>query len=143
MNIVFDMDNTLADEMGGSVRPGIIELLNQLISENHFLCLYTNSTKQRAIFILNQLNLRQYFSKFVFREDYDPDNIGLKKNISMISGDILIDDDPSEIEFTKSQKKTAFLISPFRKNSKPDEKELIELYQKILRSDNIFRRIFK
>ena len=39
MTIIFDMDNTLVDEFGATVRPGMRALLNRLKKENHVLIL--------------------------------------------------------------------------------------------------------
>ncbi|HEX3047420.1 MAG TPA: NIF family HAD-type phosphatase, partial [Bacillota bacterium] len=97
MNIVMDMDNTLTDEFGSSVRPGIINFLETLKRDGHVLILWTNSTKERAVTILKDHRLHFYFSRFIFREDYDPQNIGLPKDIRKVEGDLLIDDDPDEI----------------------------------------------
>jgi FMN phosphatase YigB (HAD superfamily) len=72
MTIVFDMDNTLTDDTGATVRPGMVGLLENLIAKGHKLALFTNSTKQRALLILRENGLRKYFSSITCREDYDP-----------------------------------------------------------------------
>ena len=115
MIIVFDMDNTLTDEMGSSLRPGIIVLLQKLVKEKFELKLWTNSKKDRAISILHEHKLKLYFSEFVFRENYDPEDKGIRKDIRKVKGEILIDDDPKEIQYVKSIGKDGFLISSFRK----------------------------
>ncbi len=89
LHIVFDMDNTLADEFGKGTRPGIIEFLNKLKSDGYSLSLWTSSTRNRALTILNDHNLRHYFKIMVFRENYDPDRQGKVKDIREIEGDIL------------------------------------------------------
>ena len=140
MKIVFDLDNTLVDELGSTVRPGIIELMNRLQNEDHDLILWTNSRKNRARQILLDHNLKQYFSSFIFREDYDPQEKGLFKDIRKIHGDFLIDDDPEEIKYIKSIKKKGFLVKSYRKNQKPDPGELDELYRCIKKPKGFFRR---
>ena len=80
MNIVFDMDNTLTDGLGAAIRPGIITLLERLKADGHILMLWTNSTKDRARYILHSHDLTKYLSNFVFRENYDPDSDGTPKD---------------------------------------------------------------
>jgi len=128
MVIVFDMDNTLTDEFGTSVRPGIIILLEKLINEDHTLVMWTNSAEQRARSIMFDHKLHRYFSQFIYREDYDPGNKGKPKDIRKVNGDVLIDDDPEEIRFVKSTGKRGFLISPYRKGKKPKKNEIKDLY---------------
>jgi phosphoglycolate phosphatase-like HAD superfamily hydrolase len=127
MVIVFDMDNTLVDEFGASVRPGIIELLTKLKNQEYTLILWTNSRKERAVGIILDNNLRQFFSKFIFREDYDPEEKGIPKDIRKVNGDILIDDYPEEIKYTKSIGKSGILVKSYRKNSKVEKDEFAEL----------------
>ena len=64
--------------------------------------MWTNSTKLRAKEILLLHNLHHYFEKFIYREDYDPLNKGMYKDIRKIGGQLLIDDDPAEIQFVQS-----------------------------------------
>jgi hydroxymethylpyrimidine pyrophosphatase-like HAD family hydrolase len=139
MTIVFDMDNTLVDEFGASVRPGIMALLNRLKKEGHDLVLWTNSTRSRALSILNDHDLKCFFRLLIFRENYDPENRGLHKDIRKIKGDMLVDDDPSEINYVHSIRKLAFKISPYRKGSASNKKELARLYSVI---KSFKRRIF-
>ena len=80
MVIVFDMDDTLADEFGSALRPGIRELLERLRGDGHTLVLWTNSRRTRARDILRLHDLNRYFSSFVFREDYDPLEKGFRKD---------------------------------------------------------------
>lgn len=121
------MDNTLVDEFGASVRPGIIELLTKLKNQEYTLILWTNSRKERAVGIILDNNLRQFFSKFIFREDYDPEEKGIPKDIRKVNGDILIDDYPEEIKYTKSIGKSGILVKSYRKNSKVEKDEFAEL----------------
>ena len=131
MIVVFDMDNTLADEFGKKVRPGVIDLLERLKAEGFVLALWTSSTRQRAEDILALHGLDGYFSQFVFREDYDPENEGLPKDIRRIDGTYLVDDDPEQIRYAKSIKRAGFLIKPYRGGSTPDTAELDSLYESI------------
>lgn len=142
MIIVFDMDNTLADEMGAGLRPGIIEFLQKLKSKKHELKLWTNSKKERAISILQEHRLRVYFSECIYREDYDPDDKGIRKDIRRIKGDFLIDDDPKEIQFVKSIGKDGFVICSFRKGAKVKAGELDEIYKLIKSKSGFLKGIF-
>ncbi len=125
--IVFDMDNTLVDETGATVRPGVIDLILSLKREGHTMILWTNSRGERARQIIIDNNLRQYFSKFIFREDYDPDNKGVRKDIRRVNGDILIDDDPDEIKYVKSIGKGGLLVKSYRKGDRVEKDEFAEL----------------
>ncbi len=140
MKIVFDMDNTLVDEFGSGLRPGILNLLNRLSHDGHTLCLWTSSTRSRALMILKDHNLRPFFEKCVFREDYDPENKGLLKDIRRLKGEFLVDDDPKQIEYVKSIKKNGFAITPYRKYSNLPTEELDKLYQAINRSGSFFNK---
>ncbi len=143
MIIVFDMDNTLVDEMGATLRPGILDLLQKLRADNHELKLWTNSKKDRANSILQEHKLKSYFSEFVFRENYDPEEKGIRKDIRKINGDFLIDDDPEEIQYIKSIKKNGFLISSFRRDSKVKEQELNEVYNLIQKKKGFFKNLLR
>ncbi len=142
MIIVFDLDNTLVDEFGSTVRPGIKSMLERLKRDGHRLVLWTNSKTERAKEILFRHDLKNYFSTFIFRENYDPKEKGMPKDIRKIKGDILIDDDPAEISFVKSIHKKGFKISSYRKGTKPDPKELSELYSYINKSKGLFGKLF-
>ena len=143
-NIVFDMDNTLIDEFGSTLRPGIIDFLENLKYLNLNLILWTNSSKERAKTILYNHKLNHYFSKFIFREDYDIDNEGKFKDIRKVNGELLIDDDPKEIEFTRNNKIKAYLIKSYRKNGSTDKKEYMEIVRIINDNSNgIFNKLFK
>ncbi len=143
MILVFDMDNTLTDDFGSSVRPGIIRLLQKLRKDNHILILWTNSTRRRAEDILRDHKLRSYFKSCIFREDYDPEDEGLRKDIRQINGDLLIDDNPDEIEYVKSVGRKGFLIAPYRKGTTPDPDELTRLENEIRKSKSFFARLVR
>jgi predicted HAD superfamily phosphohydrolase YqeG len=44
MKIAMDMDNTIVDEFGSTLRPGIIDFIEEL-SKKHELIIMTNSKK--------------------------------------------------------------------------------------------------
>ncbi len=123
MIIAIDLDNTIIDEFGSTLRPGIIEFLD-ILFKKHSLILWTNSKKIRAYEIIKYFNLRKYFTRMICREDYDPDDIGERKDLRKIDGNIIIDDDPDEIQYNKKNKKIAILVKPYRKNSNISGKEL-------------------
>ncbi len=123
MKIAVDMDNTLVDELGAKLRPGIVPFLEAL-SRGHELVLWTNSRKQRAYDILSHHGLRGYFSGMICREDYDPEEKGMRKDLGRFGIDCLIDDDPVEVEFNASRKKKAFLVKSFRNGASMDKNEL-------------------
>jgi TFIIF-interacting CTD phosphatase-like protein len=129
MKIAIDMDNTIVDELGSTLRPGIIHFLETL-SHKHELILWTNSKRIRALEILDYFDVRKYFSKIISRENYDPEELGLKKDISKYDYDIIIDDDKSEIEYNISKGKIGILVEAYRKNKKRDENELKNVIKK-------------
>ena len=123
MKIVIDMDNTIIDELGSTLRPGIIKFLDK-ISKRHELILWTNSKRIRAMEILNYFKIRKYFEKIISRENYDPEEKGNRKDIRDYNYDIIIDDDIEEIEYNKKNGKIGILFESYRKNKKMDENEL-------------------
>jgi len=129
MKIAIDMDNTLIDEFGSTLRPGIIDFLEK-ISKNNELILWTNSKRIRTLEIIEYFNLRKYFNKIITRENYDPNENNLRKNIKEYDYDIIIDDDKEEIEYNENNGKIGILIEPFRKNKKMEENELNNIIKK-------------
>lgn len=129
MKIAIDLDNTIIDELGSTVRPGITQFLDTL-SLKHELILWTNSKRIRAIEILDYFDLRKYFSKIISRENYDPEEIGLNKDLGTFNYDIIIDDDTEEIEYNVNRGKIGILVEPYRKGKKLNEKELDNLLKK-------------
>ena len=123
MKIAIDMDNTIIDELGSTLRPGIIDFLETLF-KRHELILWTNSKRVRTIEILDHFNLRKYFIKIISRENYDPEEKGLRKNIGLYNYDILIDDDIVEIEYNINNGKIGILVETYRKDKEMDENEL-------------------
>ncbi|HDP80293.1 MAG TPA: hypothetical protein ENN21_05560 [Spirochaetes bacterium] len=138
VKIVFDMDNTLTDTRGVSKRPGIDALLDRLCGEGHELVLWTNSPGARARDILEENGLDHYFSRFIFREDYDPGSRGLPKDIRKIGGDVLVDDDPEEVRFNRTNKKKAVLVKSYVSPGTPVEKDEHEkLYKEIIKKPRL------
>lgn len=117
MKIVFDMDNTLADEQGKTLRPGIKDLLRSLYNDDNEIVLWTNSPKSRALDIIRSLDVEKYFSKTIGREDYDPKNHGLLKKTHIIKADKFIDDDIEEIEYNKKNGTSSLHIEAYRKKT--------------------------
>ena len=131
MIVVFDLDNTLSDEFGSAARPGIAELLGKLRADGHTLILWTNSKRDRARLILYELRLLRSFDSFLFREDYDLEEEGARKDLRCVNGDFIVDDDPAEVEFARSIGKDGFCITPFRKGRSPGIEELDRIYAAI------------
>lgn len=127
MRIVIDMDNTIIDELGSTLRPGIIDFLKKILTRNE-LILWTNSGRIRTMEILDYFNIRKYFVKIISRENYDPEEKQLKKDIGKYDCDIIIDDDIEEMEYNKNNGKTGILVEAYGKNM--NEKELDEIIVK-------------
>ena len=142
MIVVFDMDNTLADELGKQARPGAVALLDRLKADGGFeLALWTSSTRERARIILAEHGLDGYFGTFIYREDYDPANLGAFKDIRDIGGVYLIDDDPKQIDFVKSVGLGGFLITAYRGGDDPAPGEWEDLW-KALKWARLKHRLF-
>lgn len=141
MKIVFDLDNTLVDELGATVRPGIAALLAELREAGHVLALWTHSERGRAIRILRDLGLRDHFAELVCREDYDPEDRGVRKDVRRIGGVFLVDDSPEEVTHVRSLGIAAFRISTYRRGGAPDARELDELRRAIRRSGSWLGRL--
>jgi len=129
MKIAIDLDNTIIDELASTLRPGIINFLEK-VSVNNELILWTNSKRIRAIEILDYFNLRKYFVKIISRENYDPDEKGIRKDIEKYNYDIIIDDDIEEIEYNEKNGKVGILVEAYRKNKKINENEMDEIIEK-------------
>ena len=137
------MDNTLVDEFGSTLRPGITGLLKELKGRGCELYLWTNSTRSRAKEILSRHKLNHYFSKCVFREDYDPENKGIRKDIGKIGGQMLIDDDPGEIEHVKRLGLKGYVVKSYRKNSRTSGTEYRDILKLIQADEGFFKKILK
>ena len=123
MKIALDMDNTIIDELGHTLRPGIINFLEK-ISKNHELILWTNSKRIRTMEILEHFNIRKYFIKIISRENYDPEENGNRKDIIEYNYDIIIDDDIEEIDYNIKKGRIGILVETYRKGKIMDENEL-------------------
>jgi len=128
MKIAIDMDNTIIDELGSTLRPGIINFLEKVSIKNE-LILWTNSRRIRAMEILDYFNLRKYFTKIISRENYDPEEKGIRKDIAEYNCDIIIDDDIEEIEYNKKNGKVGILVESYRKSKKIDENEMEKIIE--------------
>jgi len=129
MKIAIDMDNTIIDEMASTLRPGIINFLEK-VSINNELILWSNSKRIRTMEILDYFDLRKYFIKIITRENYDPEEKGIMKDIGKYNYDIIIDDDILEIEFNKKNGKVGILVQSYRKHKNTDENELEKIIDK-------------
>ena len=136
--VVFDLDHTLIDEKGESVRPGIFKLLTSLKNNGVELILWTASFKERSEPILQKLGLSIYFDKFVFREDYNTDSrrwISAPKDIRMTGGDILVDDSQKQVDYVNSIGLVGYKMTPYASTEpycNPSTRELEDLHNMIL-----------
>jgi phosphoglycolate phosphatase-like HAD superfamily hydrolase len=123
MKIAIDMDNTIVDEMASTLRPGIINFLEKVSIKNE-LILWSNSRRIRTMEILDYFDLKKYFIKIITRENYDPEEKGVRKDIGKYNYDMIIDDDIEEIEYNKKNGKAGILVEAYRKNKKFYENEM-------------------
>ena len=136
--VVFDLDHTLIDEKGKSVRPGISELLTSLKNNNIHLTLWTASFKERSEPILRDLGLSIYFDKFIYREDYNTDSrrwIGAHKDIRKTNGEILVDDSQKQVDYVNSIGLVGYKMTPYASTepyNSPNMAELEKLHRMIL-----------
>ena len=138
------MDNTLLDDSGKIIRPGIEDLLNKLLKKEYELFVWTNSPKARANLLLNDTKLKNYFSGIIAREDYDKENKNLPKDIKRFGFDVLIDDDPAEIKYNKSRGNKAILIKSFRSvNTKLNLNETKDLLIEIESREGLLGKMLK
>jgi FMN phosphatase YigB (HAD superfamily) len=131
VRIVFDLDNTLVDSFGASVRPGIVTVLERLRKDGHTLLLWTNSRRERALDILRTHDLARHFASCIFREDYDPDERDVPKDLRRVRGDFLVEDDPRAVTFARSTGKRAYLVKPYKRGAPADREELARLLAEI------------
>ncbi len=137
MIVVFDMDNTLTDDFGGEMRPGIPDLLGRLTDDGLTLKLWTHSTRDRANDILALHGLDGFFAERLYREDYDPQGLGGQpKDIRRMGGEFLVDDDPMQIDYVTSIGLRGFLVTAYRGGADPDPKELGRAYAAITEAPN-------
>ncbi len=131
MIVVFDLDNTLADEYGQTLRPGIVEFLERLTREEHTLILWTQSQRSRAQGILKHHDLSRFFKQCLFREDYDPGNAYPPKDIRRVKGDVLIDDSPAHIAYIRSIGLKGVLVESYRGRPLNRADELDAIYREM------------
>lgn len=131
MVIVFDLDNTIIDEYGQKLRPGILELIKKLKHHHDILILWTNSKKERAEMILEELEIKMYFNKFIYREEYDPNELDGLKDIRKVQGDILIDDNPKQKLEAANLGFHVILVKPFTSTRNVQVDEMEQVYQEI------------
>jgi len=118
-HVCFDLDNTLVDDSGFHLRPGMRELLASLARQGVRLSLWTASTEYRAVELLRWHRLANCFGRCIFRDDYDPEGAGLPKDIRFLHADMLVDDRWEHIEFVRQTGKMGFHISPFTHPRQP------------------------
>jgi len=114
LTIAVDLDNTMVDHLGQRIRPGMAAFLERLRAQGHTLIVFTSSTRDRARIILRDHDLAKYFTRSVFREDYDAQNAGRAKDLRLFGADVLIDDDPGHVAFVESIGLHGIRISSFR-----------------------------
>lgn len=134
MNIVFTLSKTLTDEKLTRLRPGLVVFLERLKKENHNLILWANQNKTETISFLITKKIKKYFSKLITKEDFNPEEEPNPiKNIKIINGDVLIDNDPTQMRFGKKYGYPVILISKFGENTEEDisEKDWITIHKKI------------
>ena len=132
MHIYFDLYCTLVDESGRKLRPCMKKLLSSFKDNGIDISLWTGTTEKQTYEILNSLEIRDYFTNIICRDDYDPLLEGYPKDIGKFDGDFLVDDDKDQIEFVRSTGKDGYLISPYVIGDLEYLSELEELHRIIL-----------
>jgi exonuclease I len=147
MNIVFTLNKTLTNESKTGLRPGAVELLEKLNKEKHNLILWTDLNKSETITFLIKKDIKKYFSKVIAREDFNPDEESNPiKNIKIIKGDVLIDNEPIQAKFGKENNYPVILIDTFEEDKEESisKDEWVKIYKKIKNVDrNILFKIKK
>lgn len=115
--IVFDMDNVLIDETGATLRPGILDILQSLHRAGQPIVVWTSSTRARAAKILADHGIRPLLSKLITREQYDPENLGLAKQVWTLKPRLFIDDDPFQISMNRQAGVNCVQMAAYRKNT--------------------------
>ena len=142
MRIAIDMDNTLFDEFGKEIRPGVVRLLAALKADGHELVLWTSSTRDRARQILRWHDFERHFKAFYFREDYDPNNLGLVKDLRRIDADVLIDDDPKHCRAAEAAGKIGILVTSFRGKDSARAEEMEAVLHTLRSSGGLLQRLW-
>jgi hypothetical protein len=118
IHIYFDLDETILDEVGVDLRPGIRSLLEKLTSDGHKISLWSASTQDRGLDFLSLHGLATFFRSTVFRDDYDPGCEGHPKDIRFGNGDMLVDNDLAQVEFVQSIGKQGLHVASYSSKSK-------------------------
>jgi len=143
MKIAVDMDNTIFDDFGRAIRPGMLTLLGKLKDDGHELVLWTSSSRPRALQILAWHDCARYFSALYCREDYDPENRGAIKDLRRIGADAIIDDDPKHCQAATDCGRIGILVASFRGGEDAWVDDLDAVYQRLCRQRNWFVRLWK
>ena len=118
MHIYVDLDETIADEAGVDLRPGIRSLLEKLTRDGHRLSVWSSSTEERGLDLLKLHGLDTFFQTKVFRDDFDPCCEGHSKDIRFGDGDMLVDNDLYHVQFVQSIGKKGLHVASFSSESK-------------------------
>jgi hypothetical protein len=89
-----------------------------LASDGHKLSLWSASTEDRGLELLDFHGLDTFFRTTVFRDHYDPSCEGHPKNIRYGDGDMLVDNDLAQIQFVESIGKKGLHVASFNSKSK-------------------------
>ena len=117
--VVFDLDNTLVGD-NGQLRPNALTLLDYLKNNGIEVKLFTHSTYDRANGILQNTGLSNYFNidnhnQVVTREGYaNGQPMHAFKDISKIGGDVLVDDNPLQIDQQAAAGRYAIKTTTYR-----------------------------
>jgi len=113
MHIVIDLDGTVVNDYGKDVRPGKREFIARLRLAGHEVSMWADSMRDRALRILEAHGLTGCFHVIVCREDYDADGHARDKDIRIINGDVLIDDDELEVRYITKIGRHGMLVPRF------------------------------
>ncbi len=126
--LVFDLNHTLVDSVGATARPGVEQLLASL-QVDYRLVLWTHSRRWRGRRLLREHNLAHFFDQQLYRQDYDPDDIGTRKDIRRVQGRLIVDDDAEEIAFNARHGARVFHIPRYRQRNQAERVD--DLYDRI------------
>ena len=132
MLIVFDLDYTLVDRFGTSVRPGVEDLFQRLAAAGHGLALWTAASRYRTENIFAFHDLGRYFDPVVCRDDPLSTQAEGRKDIHLIGGGFLVDDEAERIDYVRGLGLDGFLVVPYTGYPLADEGELDRLLDAIV-----------
>ena len=135
MMVVFDLDYTLVDRYGTSVRPGVEDLLQHLAVAGHGLALWTAASRYRTENIFAFHDLGRHFDPIVCRDDPLSVQAGGRKDIRRIGGRFLVDDESDQIEYVRGLGLDGFLVAPYSGDPLADEDELDRLLDAIVATE--------